>query len=152
MQLAVNHGCNVVGTCSSRNKEFVESLGAKVIDYTAGNVVEELKSLFPNGADIVYDCVGGDQTQIGIDCLSESGIIVSIAHFEVDELAAASGKKGLSFLVHVSGDQLSEIATLVDDGKLKVARVTEFPLSRAIEAFEVLETHHVTGKVVLTNE
>lgn len=152
VQLAVNHGCNVVGTCSSRNKEFVESLGAKVIDYTSGNVVEQLKEIFPNGADVVYDCIGGDQTQIGIDCLSESGIIVSIAHFTVQEVAAAAGKNGVAFLVRVSGDQLAEIAKQVDDGKLKVARVTEFPLSRAIEAFEVLETHRVTGKVVLTNE
>mmetsp|Transcript_22236 Transcript_22236/g.22938 ORF Transcript_22236/g.22938 Transcript_22236/m.22938 type:complete len:327 (+) Transcript_22236:234-1214(+) len=152
VQLAVNRGINVVGTCSSRNKEFVESLGAKVIDYTTGNVVEQVKAIFPNGADVVYDCIGGDQTQIGIDALSENGIIVSIAHFTVDSLAAASGKRGTAFLVKVSGQQLDEIAHLVDEGKLKVARVTEFPLSRAIEAFELLESHRATGKIVLTNE
>jgi NADPH:quinone reductase-like Zn-dependent oxidoreductase len=152
VQLAVNRGCNVVGTCSSRNKEFVESLGATVIDYTSGNVVEQLKAIFPNGADVVYDCFGGDQTQIGVDCVSESGVIVSIAHFTVHEVAAAAGKRGVAFLVKVSGQQLSEIAEFVDQGKLKVARVTEFPFQRALEAFEVLETHRVTGKVVLTNE
>jgi NADPH:quinone reductase-like Zn-dependent oxidoreductase len=152
VQLAVNRGCNVVGTCSSRNKEFVESLGATVIDYTTGNVAEQLKAIFPNGADVVYDCIGGDDTLVGIECVSESGIIVSIAHFTVHEVAAAAGKRGTAFLVQVSGQQLSEIANLVDEGKLKVARVTEYPLSRAIKAFEVLETHRVTGKIVLTNE
>lgn len=153
IQYAAAKGIQVVGTCSGRNEEFVKSLGADVVDYTKKNVVEDVKKVsgFENGADVVFDCVGGDDTTMGIDLLSENGIIVSIADFEVAEKAKEKGKHGCSFAVSVSGSTLSKITALVDAGKVKTAALTTFPLAEAKEAFRMLETGRVRGKVVLTN-
>jgi NADPH:quinone reductase-like Zn-dependent oxidoreductase len=127
------------------------SLGATPIDYSQGNVVADVQAIFPNGADVVFDCVGDQQTQFGVEALKQGGKIVSIANWEVSEIAAAAGKTGISFLVKVSGSELEEIATLVDEGKVRVAAVKEFPLSFAKEAFRLLESGRAIGKIVLTN-
>jgi NADPH:quinone reductase-like Zn-dependent oxidoreductase len=51
--------------------------------------------------------------------------------------------------VHPSSAQLSEIAKLVDAGKLKPVVETVLPLSDARRAHELNETGHARGKTVL---
>lgn len=56
------HGCHVVGICSERNVEYVQSLGADdVIDYTKEKIVETLLRGRPEGHkyDLFIDCIGG---------------------------------------------------------------------------------------------
>lgn len=62
VQLAALAGHRVVGTCSSDAKaEFLKKIGcAVVINYKTQNLREELKKALPNGADLVYESVGGD--------------------------------------------------------------------------------------------
>ena len=54
-----------VATCSSRNKELVEGLGAdEVYDYHEDNFLEGISKpslgLGKTGFNVVIDCVGGD--------------------------------------------------------------------------------------------
>lgn len=153
VQFAIDKGCKVVGTCSGRNLDFVKSLGAEVVDYTKNNVAEDVKKIpgFEGGADVVFDCVGGDSTKAGVESLTDDGTIVSIAEWGIADMAKAEGKKGCAFLVSVSGSRLSDIGDLIEDGKVKVAHVKEFPLAEAKEAFKELETGRTRGKIVLTN-
>lgn len=153
VQYAASKGIKVVGTCSGRNVDFVKGLGAEAVDYTLKNVVEDVKKVpgFENGVDVVFDCIGGDDTASGIELLKETGTIVCINNWGVADAAKAKGKTGVAFLVSVSGKTLSEITELIEAGKVKTAHLTEFPLAQAKEAFEKVETHRVRGKVVLTN-
>lgn len=54
-------GARVITTCSSRNTDFVKSLGAElVIDYTSESVRDRLLELCPSEGFIsIVDCVGG---------------------------------------------------------------------------------------------
>ncbi|KNC70229.1 hypothetical protein SARC_17245 [Sphaeroforma arctica JP610] len=153
VQFAKDAGIKVTGSCSHRNVDMVKELGAEVVDYTKGDVDAQVKESHPDGFDVVYDCVGGDQTAAGIRALKKGGIIVSIANTDVPELAKEAGddKVGKSFLVAVSGEQLTKIASMVDSKKVRVAHVTTFPLDESIKAFEALETNRARGKIVITN-
>jgi NADPH:quinone reductase-like Zn-dependent oxidoreductase len=139
VQFARDRGCTVVGTCSGKNKELVESkshamlcdskiqythingvcvctyfmlrssgLGATVVDYTAGDLVQGVRAVMPEGADLVFDCFGGQQAVLGLDMIKEGGIVVSIANFEIGSIAAAAGKRGKAFLVRSSGMNRAE--------------------------------------------
>ncbi|KAK1925132.1 hypothetical protein DB88DRAFT_488047 [Papiliotrema laurentii] len=70
VQLGKKMGLNVVATCSTRNVEFVKSLGAdEVIDYKQAKVVDS--ALFSHYAPyaLVLDCVGGKEVVEHIDHL-----------------------------------------------------------------------------------
>jgi NADPH:quinone reductase len=59
VQLAVQRGARVVGVCSGRNVAYARSLGAaELIDYTAEDVGDALRSRHPDGIDAIVDLVG----------------------------------------------------------------------------------------------
>ncbi len=53
-------------------------------------------------------------------------------------------------LVHPSGEQLAEIASLCDAGQLNVHLDAVFPLQDVAQAHKLSEGRHVRGKLVLT--
>jgi NADPH:quinone reductase-like Zn-dependent oxidoreductase len=56
----------------------------------------------------------------------------------------------MRYTVEVDGDELAEIAKLVDAGKVKPYIQRTFPLSAAADALAAVEQGHTAGKVVLT--
>lgn len=70
VHLAKQRGWKVVATCSSRNSDFVISMGAaSTIDYTSTDVRTEVTKLNPTA---IIDCVGG------IECLGIAQRYVTI--------------------------------------------------------------------------
>ncbi|MCC6832930.1 MAG: zinc-binding dehydrogenase, partial [Thermoleophilia bacterium] len=53
-------------------------------------------------------------------------------------------------MVRTGGEQLEELARMVDDGKLTPVVSATYPLAQAAEAHRSLETGHARGKLVLT--
>src|SRR5947207_4311187 len=101
------------------------------------------------GVDVVLDTLGGDTQNRSWKVLRKGGILVSVvAPPSVDE-AAKHGVRSAFFSSHPSSSQLSDIAKLVDAGKLKPMVETVLPLSDARRAHELNETGHARGKTVL---
>jgi len=55
-QIAVAQGCEVFGTCSTHNRQYVQSLGVQPLDYNENFAAE----LGDSSLDLVFDAVGGD--------------------------------------------------------------------------------------------
>lgn len=64
VQLAAHRGARVVALCRSENADYARGLGAiDVVDYSAGDVVDAVRSRYPDGLDAVAD-MHGDSEQL----------------------------------------------------------------------------------------
>ena len=83
------------------------------------------------------------------EVVRKGGILVSTVGVAAPEAAAARGIEAKSFLVHPDAAQLAEIIGLIDAGKVRLDVGTIFPLARAREAHELVQSGRARGKVVL---
>ncbi|MEZ2130781.1 MULTISPECIES: NADP-dependent oxidoreductase [unclassified Sinorhizobium] len=147
VQFARSAGLRVIATAGAEDIETVRSLGAaEVIDYHSQRF--ELKV---TGADVVIDLVGGETQNRSFAVLKPGGKLISAVSQPDQELAERHGVTAAFFLVSVTTMQLEEISKLIDGGHLKSNVGTVLPVSKAIEAHEMLEgkRSHPKGKIVL---
>ena len=145
VQFAKARGATVYATCSGRDIDFVQSLGADdAIDYKNQRFEDIARDI-----DLVYDLVAGDTQERSWSVLRESGIIVSTLQQPSKEKAAEHKARGAYYLTEPNGTELAEIGRLIDAGAVRVEVGKVFPLRRAADAERALEEEHVRGKVVL---
>jgi NADPH:quinone reductase-like Zn-dependent oxidoreductase len=146
VQLGRWKGAHVIATTSTRNIDFVRSLGAdEVVDYSASRFEDGVHDV-----DVVLDTVGGDVTERSWRVLRKGGILVSAAGMPQPERAEQHG-------VRTSGVQappairpiLDQLAALVVDGKLKPLVGERFPLAEVEAAHRASETGHGRGRIIL---
>jgi len=170
VQYARHLGLHVTSTTSSKNADFVKSLGAdRVIAYDRENYLEQ-----GGGYDIVYDTLGGAFTVDAFKVVKRGGVVISLSGPPDRDFAgregagllvriavwvmgrkvyAASAKAGAAycwFFTESNGDQLRDIAALVDSGAIKPVIDREFAFEKLPEALAYLEAGRARGKVVLT--
>lgn len=80
VQLAKLAGCHVIGTCSTDEKmEFLRRLGCdRPINYKKEDLKEILKTEYPKGVDVVYECVGGETFNTCVKNLAIGGRVIII--------------------------------------------------------------------------
>lgn len=144
VQLARAQGSQVVGTASGRNSDFLRSLGARPVDYTQERFEDAV-----SGLDLVLDALGGEVMERSLLALRRGGTLVSIRGEPSEEKLAEHGVRAERVLVRPEGDQLGEIASLIDAGDVRPVVDAEFPLAEVSEAFERSESGHTRGKIVL---
>jgi NADPH:quinone reductase-like Zn-dependent oxidoreductase len=145
VQLARWRGARVIATASARNFDFLRSLGAKeVIDYAAERFESKVRD-----ADMILDLVGGDTLERSWTVVRRGGVLVTTVAPISREKASAHGVQGIFFVVTPSRPELTEIARLIDGGRVRPSVEAVFPLDRAREAFERGLSRHVRGKFVL---
>lgn len=143
VQLARMHGAQVAATASGRNFAFVASLGAgQVIDYNLQRFEDVVKDV-----DVVLDTVGGETLQRSGTVLKPGGRLVTIVSPEPD--SPDPRVRGAFFIVEPNQKQLSELAELLDTGKLRPVVDTVVPLSQAPEAYAGKVQRHGRGKLVI---
>jgi NADPH:quinone reductase-like Zn-dependent oxidoreductase len=142
-QLARWRGATVIGTGSSAAAvEEIRALGAdEVVDRTRAPFEEAIAPV-----DLVFDTVGGETLARSAAVLRDGGRLVSVA----EEPPAVSEKvQATYFVVEPSREQLVELARLVDDGAIRTAIDSDFPLAEACAAFERVMKPGKRGKVLL---
>ena len=146
VQFAKHAGARVIGTGSSRNREFVLGLGAdEYVDYTEQDVAEAVSDV-----DVALDTVGGQNPEELLPVLRQGGILVTIAAAAPTEAAQARGVRAEVFSSRGDPEQLARIGELVDAGEVRVELAEVLPLSEVRRAQELSESGHTRGKIVLT--
>jgi NADPH:quinone reductase-like Zn-dependent oxidoreductase len=149
VQIAKHLGAKVTGTSSAKNKDFVLSLGADAhIDYHGFDWKSAGRTF-----DFVLDTIGGDNIDHSLEVTKEGGSIISIPtglNEEVTSKAESKGVKGYFILVQSSGEDMKQIASLLESGAVKphVSKVFSFEQMR--EAHLEQETGRTVGKIVVT--
>ena len=145
IQLAKAKGAYVIATASEKNLPLLRQLGAdEALDYNAAPFETVVQ-----GADVVFDLVGGDTTDRSFQVLKPGGFLVSVAANPSAEKAAQANVKIAQVFVYNSGVQLQEIATLIDQGSVKPVIERIYPLSEVKIAFDAVASRRTRGKIVL---
>nr|WP_297427861.1 NADP-dependent oxidoreductase [uncultured Actinotalea sp.] len=142
VQIARALGARVIGTASEGNHEHLRSLGAEPVAYGDG-LVERVRSLAPDGVDVVLDLVGGGVVATTPEVGTGQVRVGSVADPEV----AAVG--GAYMWVRPDSADLAALAALIDDGKVRPEVAQVFPLEETAAAHELSASGHVRGKVVI---
>ncbi|MET9265831.1 NADP-dependent oxidoreductase [Amycolatopsis sp. NPDC004079] len=135
-QLARDRGLVVTGTGSTAKRDLAAKYGARFVDYTAGNVVDQLGDF-----DAVVDTVGGESLR-SVAPLAEK--LIAVGDPSVTELGGE--------FVHRRLDRagLERVAELMAEGRLDPHITGTYPLARAREALALVESRHASGKLVIS--
>jgi NADPH:quinone reductase-like Zn-dependent oxidoreductase len=145
IQIAKARGARVIATASTANQDLLKQLGADVaVDYTKTKFEDVAKDV-----DAVLDPVGKETLARSYGVVKKGGIVTSLVARPDPAEIEKRGIRGAGISVHPDADDLSEIAQLIDAGKIKPIVTQVLPLSEAIAAQQQAATHHTRGKVVL---
>ena len=159
-------GAKVIAAASSAEKlEVAKAAGAdELINYSDSNLKDEVKRLTNGqGADVIYDPVGGDLFDLAIRSIAWNGrlLVVGFASGRIPELpvnltllkgAAVVGVFWGAFAQRQPADNAANFQQLFawhDEGKLKPLVSQTFPLAQAGEAIDTLGQRKAVGKVVV---
>jgi len=148
VQIAKYFGAYVIGTASSRNKEFVLDLGAdEFIDYTSEKFEKKI-----NDADVVLDSIPGDHVLRSIEAAKEGGRVISIKGSLSEEAEEKAKTKDIylqRILVESNGNDMKHIADLMEKGAIQSHVSKKYKFEELPEAHKQIETGRTRGKVVV---
>jgi len=159
-------GARVIACASSDDKlEACRKLGAdEVINYDREDLRERIKALTSdNGADVIYDPVGGKYTEPALRSMAWKGryLVIGFAAGDIPKIPLNLALlKGFSIVgvfwgsfarkePKASAANLAELMTWLAAGKLKPLIGATYPLARAADALNDLMNRKVKGKAVL---
>lgn len=169
IQLAKHFGATVATTTSTANIELVKSLGADVvIDYKRQDFEQVL-----SGCDLALNSQDAKTLAKSVNVLKPGGKLISISGPPdvpfakslrlslILRLVTRMLSRGIlkraksrgvdySFLfMRAEGQQLREIAKLIDNGAIRPVVDKVFPFARTADALAYVETGRAKGKVVV---
>jgi len=145
VQIAKARGARVIATASTANQDLLKQLGADVVvDYTKTRFEDVAKDV-----DAVLDPVGKETLARSYAVVKKGGMVMCLVALPDRAELQKRGIHGAAISAHPDAADLTEIAHLIDAGKVKPTVTQVLPLSEAIAAQQQAATHHTRGKVVL---
>lgn len=169
IQLAKHLGAVVATTTSTKNVEWVKTLGADVvIDYKTEDFAAVLSDY-----DVVLDTQGGQTLDKSLRVVKPGGNVISVAGPPEPAFAREFGAnwvliqamRALSFSIRrkakrrsvsysflfmtASGAQLRELGALVDAGAIRPVIDRVFPFDSTLDALAYVESGRSKGKVIV---
>lgn len=159
-------GARVIAAASSDDKlEIARQAGAdELINYADGELKEKVKALTKGqGADVIYDPVGGDLFDQSLRCINWNGrlLVVGFASGRIPEMpanlpllkgAAVVGVFWGAFAARQPQDNLAnfqQLFTWHTEGKLKPLVSQTYELNQYEDALAMLTSRKAVGKVVI---
>jgi NADPH2:quinone reductase len=167
VDIAKSMGARVIAAAGSDEKlAFAREVGAdETVNYSEQSIKETVRGLTGGqGADVVYDPVGGELGKQALSALAWQGrhLVVGFASGEIPAFPANLLLLKEACLIGVywgdwavrnpglAASNMQELADLVKGGTLKPRVTATYPLERFEEAFSALAQRQAMGKVILT--
>ena len=164
VQLAKLAGCRVITTASQDESiKLCNELGADVvINHGQEDFVERvMQETDGAGCPVVFDTVGTHVFEKSLDCVAVHGRLVTIVPGiptdRLNELFRKNASLHFEFMgarvmsqsnMEWQGDVLKQMATLVDEGKVRPRVHSRLPLEQVPEAHVQQQTGRTIGKIV----
>ncbi|MEZ9920613.1 zinc-binding dehydrogenase [Vibrio breoganii] len=156
----------IITTCSAKNHQFVEELGAThCIDYLESDVVAKVIEIMQGkGVEVALDCVGGDNDILCSKVLGYQGQMVELVQVVRPEAYDNAFLRGLSFhqlslgsghVNHRRGRNAIVSAgnafnLLLEQGEITIPQLQIISLDEAGDALTKIREQRTVGKVVVT--
>src|ERR1700704_1903667 len=167
VELGALMGLKVIAAVGSDEKmDVCRKYGATMfVNYAKEKMRDKVKELTSgNGADIIYDAVGGDAFDESVRCIAWYGrlLVVGFAAGRIPSLPAnlallkSCDVRGVFYGAWRGREpaearkNFDELLRWYDEGKLKPHISMRFPLEKGADAMNALLSRKATGKVVLT--
>ncbi|MBW4684673.1 MAG: NAD(P)-dependent alcohol dehydrogenase [Komarekiella atlantica HA4396-MV6] len=150
VQIAKALGTQVTGVCSTKNLDFVKSLGADhLIDYTQQDFTEGAAQY-----DIVFDVVGKRSLSTSKRVLKPNGIYITTLptpEIFVQGILTAflPGQKAKFIIERPNTQDLVYLKDLIEAGKIRVVIDRTYPLQELAAAHTYSETERAVGKIAI---
>jgi NADPH:quinone reductase-like Zn-dependent oxidoreductase len=149
VQLTKWKGAKVIAVASESSRALLTTYSVdEFIDYHSERFENKAKSV-----DVVLNLVGDADTAMrSLQVMKAGGKIISFLGSHAPEVVAKAEEFHIdtpSMIVKPNGEQLKQIAHLIEDKVLAVKLEKQFSLSQVKEALNLVQTGHCHGKVVL---
>jgi NADPH:quinone reductase len=128
VQLAAARGAEVIATARPETEGWIQDLGAaQTVDYTAGEVAEQVRKTHPDGVDAVLDLTRDpDRFAEHAGLVRDGGAAVSAALIATPQLLASERIAVINFMMRDKSDLLARITA-----EATAARIT-VPIQRTV--------------------
>ena len=167
VQIGKALGARVLATAGSPEKlEIARQAGADVlIDYRAPDWPDAVKRATDGrGADVIYDSVGGDTTDLSLKCIAWNGrlLVIGFASGKIPEVKlnsvllkniAVTGLHWGAHAVHEParvGETFRALFDLYAAGKIRPVIFGRHPLAEVPAALDALGSRKSYGKIIVT--
>ena len=169
IRLAQMMDANIIATSGTKAKrDFIRELGVKhVFDSRSLNFYNQvMKSTNHHGVDVVLNSLTGNHITQSIKCLAPFGRFVEIGKADIYKNAKLNMERmgqNISFFV-VDIDRLAaqkpvlhrqilgNVVQLFNDQKIELHEISEFPISKLVEALKFLSRSTHVGKIIVKME
>ncbi len=167
IQIAVARGHRVFATARTSEKcQVCEKLGAvRAINYLTEDFVEVIREeTSGKGVDVVLDIMGALYLQRELDCMAEDGRLVMIAHIggrkgtldfgqllhkRLTVTGSTLRPRSVAFKAQIAKNLRQHVWPFLASRKIQAVVDRIFPLERAMQAHELMESSNHIGKIVL---
>ena len=133
VQLASHPGATVIATGSGDDEAYLKSIGAsRVLDYREA----QFEKILREKVDVVFDLVGGDAQKRSFLVLKEGGRLIAATQPVSQEEAAVHHVSGEMMRLAPSGDVLSRIGQLLEEGTIRPDVATVYALPDVAQAWK----------------
>jgi NADPH:quinone reductase-like Zn-dependent oxidoreductase len=144
VQMAAARGARVIASAGEANQDYLREIRAIPVRYGEG-MPARVRAAAGGPVDAVFDVVGKTPIEELIGLVREPAQVLSIANIAAAQAGAqvtAGGPDSRPM------EALAEVTDLLSQNKL-VIKVQTFPFDRAAEAYRIMQSGHVRGKLVL---
>ena len=165
IQLGRAWGARVIATAGSEEKlAFARSQGAEIaLSYNDAAWVDQVKQITGDGANVIYDPVGGDVFDLSSKCIAPFGrlLVVGFASGRIPSIAANRILlKNMSVVGVLWGNHVkahpeyaaathAELARMYEQGLIRPVVAQSYPLADLVRAFDDMASRKVIGKIVV---
>lgn len=153
VQLARHYRAEVTGVDKAGKLEMLRSIGANhVIDYTREDFTKNGKRY-----DVIFDTIGKSPFAASLRSLNENGTYLNanpglFGSLRRQRTLMEGGKRVILWTAGYTDENLLALKELVEAGTLKAVIDRRYPLERAAEAHQYVDTGNKKGNVVITME
>ena len=171
LQLGKLAGVKMYGLASKNKHQVLIDSGAIPIDYHTQDFIKVIQNAEPEGLDAVFDGVGGAYINQGFSLLRTGGIYVGYCNpLSISGMIRYLGKVSMNHLLpngrsarfYSTGlsrlnrkpflEDWAILFNLLEEGKIQPIISAKYPIHKAAEANQLLESGKISGNIVLAGD